>query len=192
MLQRIKAIQERRAIHSEEGFTLIELLIVIVVLGILAAVVVFALGSVTGNAKASACNADAKTVTTAVQAFDAQNSPASISWETVGTGAVGSGTILPSDWTTFVNGAQAQRLLTIPTGGTTPYLNAWPSNTNNNYAIALATGPATVAGSDAAGSTATAPVHAGDVMVYVKINGTTTISDYNNETQAANSGCNAL
>ena len=65
----------------EKGFTLIELLIVIVVLGILAAVVVFALGSVTGDAKKSACNADANTVATAVQAFDAQNAPNNIAVE---------------------------------------------------------------------------------------------------------------
>src|SRR5580658_1417719 len=71
MITQLKALQDRREREGEEGFTLIELLIVIVVLGILAAVVIFALGSVTGNAKASACNADAKTVETAVAAYDA-------------------------------------------------------------------------------------------------------------------------
>ena len=60
--------------RKDEGFTLIELLIVIVVLGVLAAVVVFALASVTGNAHQSACRADAKTIETAVGAYNAQNS----------------------------------------------------------------------------------------------------------------------
>ncbi len=54
---------------SRTGFTLIELLIVIVVLGILAATVVFALTGVTGQSAQAACNSDAKTVETAVQAY---------------------------------------------------------------------------------------------------------------------------
>jgi prepilin-type N-terminal cleavage/methylation domain-containing protein len=58
---------------DDSGFTLIELLIVIVVLGILAAIVVFALGSVTGKSVIAACNADAKTVDVAAQAFETEN-----------------------------------------------------------------------------------------------------------------------
>ena len=51
------------------GFTLIELLIVIVVLGILAATVIFALGGVTSQSAQAACNSDAKTAEIAVQAY---------------------------------------------------------------------------------------------------------------------------
>ncbi len=64
-----RELQARRAEEGFDGFTLIELLIVIVVLGILAAVVVFALGGVTGQSKQAACNSDAKSVETAVEAF---------------------------------------------------------------------------------------------------------------------------
>jgi general secretion pathway protein G len=59
--------------HRLSGFTLIELLIVIAVLGIIAAVVIFALSGTNASAAVAACNADAKTVQTAVAAFTAQN-----------------------------------------------------------------------------------------------------------------------
>ena len=62
-----------RARTGEEGFTLIELLIVIVILGILAAVVVFAVGGITDKGNKSACKADAKTVEVASEAYYAQS-----------------------------------------------------------------------------------------------------------------------
>jgi len=73
VFQRFREIQERR--HSFEakdsGFTLIELLIVIVVLGILAAIVVFSLTGVSGQSKAAACTSDGKSVEIAADAFQA-------------------------------------------------------------------------------------------------------------------------
>jgi prepilin-type N-terminal cleavage/methylation domain-containing protein len=65
-------IQRNRELNGERGFTLIELLIVIVVLGILAAIVVIALGGATGSSAVAACNSDAKTVSIAVSDYDAQ------------------------------------------------------------------------------------------------------------------------
>ena len=67
MLQRI-----REARQNESGFTLIELLIVIVVLGILAGIVVFGVGTFRDDATAAACDADAKTVSVAAEAAFAQ------------------------------------------------------------------------------------------------------------------------
>ena len=46
-------IERLQAKRNEEGFTLIELLIVIIVLGILAAIVVFAVGSTKSDAAKS-------------------------------------------------------------------------------------------------------------------------------------------
>jgi prepilin-type N-terminal cleavage/methylation domain-containing protein len=57
----------------EQGFTLIELLVVIAILGILAAVVVFSVQGITNKGNKSACQAQVATVTTAVQAYYAQN-----------------------------------------------------------------------------------------------------------------------
>ncbi len=59
--------------RNDEGFTLIELLIVIVILGILAAVVVFAVGGITDQGKTSSCKAELKTIEVAVEAYRAQN-----------------------------------------------------------------------------------------------------------------------
>jgi prepilin-type N-terminal cleavage/methylation domain-containing protein len=59
--------------RKDEGFTLIELLIVIVILGILATIVVFAVRGVTDQGQTSACNADKKTIETAIEAYYAQN-----------------------------------------------------------------------------------------------------------------------
>lgn len=56
----------------DEGFTLIELLIVIVILGILATVVVFAVSGITDKGQESACAADEATLAVAVEAYYAQ------------------------------------------------------------------------------------------------------------------------
>jgi prepilin-type N-terminal cleavage/methylation domain-containing protein len=58
---------------KDKGFTLVELLIVIVILGILATVTVFAVRGITDQGKASTCKADKKTLETAVEAWYAQN-----------------------------------------------------------------------------------------------------------------------
>ncbi len=70
MLDRI-----REARKNESGFTLIELLIVIVILGILAGIVVFAIGNFTDDGKVAACKSDYKTVEIAQEAFFAKSNP---------------------------------------------------------------------------------------------------------------------
>jgi general secretion pathway protein G len=59
--------------RKDKGFTLVELLIVIVILGILATVTVFAVRGITDKGQESACAADQKTLETAVESWYAQN-----------------------------------------------------------------------------------------------------------------------
>jgi general secretion pathway protein G len=63
-------VRERR---TDAGFTLVELLVVVVILGVLAAVVVFAVGGATDRAKDSACAAERSSLETAIEAYRASS-----------------------------------------------------------------------------------------------------------------------
>lgn len=69
---RIEALREARK-NGESGFTLIEMLIVIIVLGILAGIVVFGVGTFRQDALAAAKCADVKTVSVASDGYFAKN-----------------------------------------------------------------------------------------------------------------------
>jgi general secretion pathway protein G len=55
--------------NGEGGFTLIELLVVIIIIGVLAAVVIFAVGGTSEDAHEKACNADLRTLKTANELY---------------------------------------------------------------------------------------------------------------------------
>jgi general secretion pathway protein G len=108
--------------NDEQGFTLIELLIVIVVLGILAAVTVFGLSGTASQSAQAACKADARTVEVAMDAFHANDTSAL--WP-----VALSDLTHPGD-TTFNPSA----VLGQP-AGVSPYLRSAPVSTH--YAITL-------------------------------------------------------
>jgi prepilin-type N-terminal cleavage/methylation domain-containing protein len=112
LLAYYRRLRQRQENGEINGFTLIELLIVIVVLGILAAVVIFALAGVTGQSATSACQADGNTVSTAMQAFVTQNPG-----------------VTPTEGG-LLNGTAND--------GNTAYIQSWPSN-DPHYEFALTT-----------------------------------------------------
>lgn len=111
----------------DAGFTLIELLIVIVILGILAAIVVFAVGTATTDSKASACKADKKSIETALEAYKAKAG------------------VYPT--------AAATDLVAATNGG--PYLKTWPGGADYTFSVTTLTSTIAVAAGTSGGPPAT-------------------------------------
>lgn len=66
-------MSRRNSLVDDDGFTLVELLVVLLVLGILAATVILALGTFRGDSATSACRGDGRNVSTAAVAYQAQH-----------------------------------------------------------------------------------------------------------------------
>jgi prepilin-type N-terminal cleavage/methylation domain-containing protein len=95
--------------QREAGFTLVEIVIVIVVLGLLAAVVLFALGGITSKSAQAACRADGATVSESISDFNNVAPNVFVSVATSTGGVAAENLLLGSNY-----------------GG--PYLSEWPNN----------------------------------------------------------------
>jgi len=120
MISTYQRLKRQRDAGEIDGFTLIELLIVIVVLGILAAVVIFALGGITGKSAQASCAADGATVSTAMAAFTAQNPSITPTGSTYGA-------------TPTVSNMISGTAIGVP------YIQSWPNNLGH-YAFVMGTG----------------------------------------------------
>lgn len=74
MLEKMKMIwQDAKQLKDERGLTLVELLVVVVILGIIAAIAVVAIGGIIENSKKDAMVADAKQMVSAAKLYSASN-----------------------------------------------------------------------------------------------------------------------
>lgn len=131
-------LNKRLSEAREGGFTLIELLIVIVILGILAAIVVFAIGSTRGDSLASSCKTNFKSIELSAEAIKTKKGKYPVyTWSSSSTDATnplvagaGSGSpVVP-----FNNGAV---LKTYPTAGNDYQLVYSASSPGDTFTITV-------------------------------------------------------
>jgi general secretion pathway protein G len=92
---------------KDKGFTLVELLIVIVILGILASVTVFAVRSITDQGQQNSCAVEQRAIETAIEAYFVDNDQ---------TDATGYGDLVPD----YLKDDPSARFQFVPASGGNP------------------------------------------------------------------------
>jgi prepilin-type N-terminal cleavage/methylation domain-containing protein len=123
------ASESSASLNDRDGFTLVELLIIIVVLGIMSAVVVYALSGISAKSAQAACQQDGQTVTSAIIDFNNENPGGLFASQAA---------IAPASAENLLLGTQY--------GG--PYISSWPNNlphyaysVSSSGALLVATSP---------------------------------------------------
>jgi prepilin-type N-terminal cleavage/methylation domain-containing protein len=117
MRQQIRTLRDLR--REDSGFTLIELLVAVIILGVLAAIVVFAVGQFNNDGVQAACKADIKNTEIAAEAMYAKTGTA----PTTLTGLVTAGYLKeepPSSATAGTSHKYEVALSTVAATATTP------------------------------------------------------------------------
>ena len=116
-------------VNRSAGFTLIEILIVIVILGVLAGIAVFAFGSLTDTSEKNACKTEAETFRDAAQAYRAghsNNLP----------GNHGSAPTGATQWSDAADDMNAAQLLSSDHSGVKYIAQTHPTQPNWTYSVA--------------------------------------------------------
>jgi type II secretory pathway pseudopilin PulG len=126
------------------GFTLMEILVIIVVLGILAAVVVYAVSGITSRSAQTACQSDGGTVSSAISDLNSEHPGVFVT-------------------TASSSGAAAAESLLLASSYGGPYISSWPSNFPHYAFSVSSTGELTIATlpADQVSSTSTFVPYAG-------------------------------
>ena len=134
MLEKLKMIwQDAKQLKDERGLTLVELLVVVVILGIIAAIAVVAIGGIIENSKKDAMVADAKQMVSAAKLYTASNP---VSTDTTMKFAGSTGTVggTQVDGTQYVDNLKDP--FTDSSGYTSAYVTIKPS-TDGKYTYSV-------------------------------------------------------
>lgn len=128
MVEKLKMIwQDAKQLKDERGLTLVELLVVVVILGIIAAIAVVAIGGIIENSKKDAMVADAKQMVSAAKLYTASNP---VSTDTTMKFAGSTGTV---DGTQYVDNLKDP--FSDNSGYTTAYVTIKPADGKYTYAV---------------------------------------------------------